>query len=224
MKSLAIFDMDETVIACDSATLWLTYLVEQGLAPAEMLVIEKAMMADYHRGALSMQSYMDYTLTPLAGKAVDMVGEWADDFVARRIPSRIYSDALNQVDWHRHQGHHLLFISATADFIVRRIAARFGVIDVIAIDLQTVHGRYTGATKGVLSFRQGKTERLKEWLQRNESSLIGSYGYSDSLNDVPLLLAVEHASVVNPAADLKQLAFQHQWQQLDWSLKNILPS
>lgn len=222
MKSLAIFDMDETVIACDSATLWLTYLVEHGLAPAEILDIEKAMMADYHRGALSMQSYMDYTLTPLAGKAVDLVDQWADGFVARLIPSRIYPDALKQVDWHRHQGHHLLFISATADFIVRRIAALFGVVDVIAIDLQTQAGRYTGATQGILSFREGKTERLKEWLQQHESSLIGSYGYSDSLNDVPLLHAVENASVVNPAADLKQLALQHQWQLLDWQLNQVI--
>lgn len=222
MKSLALFDMDETVIACDSATLWLNYLVEQGLAPAEMLGIEKSMMADYHRGALSMQSYMDYTLTPLADKAVDMVDQWADDFVARLIPSRIYPAALKQVDWHRRQGHHLLFISATADFIVRRIAALFGVVDVIAIDLQTQAGRYTGATQGILSFREGKTERLKEWLQRHESSLIGSYGYSDSLNDVPLLHAVEHATVVNPAADLKQLALQHQWEQLDWQLNQVI--
>ena len=222
MKTLALFDMDETVIACDSATLWLTYLVEKGFAPAAMLGIEKAMMADYHRGALSMQSYMDYSLTPLAGKAVDMVDQWADDFVSRLIPSLIYPAALKQVDWHRHQGHHLLFISATADFIVRRIAALFGVVDVIAIDLQTQAGSYTGATKGVLSFREGKTERLKEWLQRHESSLIGSYGYSDSLNDVPLLHAVEHASVVNPDSDLKQLALQHQWQQLHWQLNQVI--
>ena len=222
MKSLALFDMDETVIACDSATLWLTYLVEKGLAPAEMLGIEKVMMADYHRGALSMQSYMDYTLTPLADKDVEMVDRWADDFVARLIPSLIYPAALKQVDWHRRQGHKLLFISATADFIVRRIAALFGVFDVIAIDLQTQAGSYTGATKGVLSFREGKTERLKEWLQRHELSLIGSYGYSDSLNDVPLLQAVEHASVVNPASNLKQLAHKHQWQQLDWQLNQVI--
>lgn len=222
MKSLAIFDMDETVIACDSATLWLNYLVAQGLAPAEMLRVEKAMMADYHRGALSMQSYMDYTLTPLSGKAVDMVGHWADDFVAQLIPSRIYPAAIEKVDWHRYQGHQLLFISATADFIVRRIAALFGVVDVIAIDLQTSAGSYTGATQGTLSFREGKTERLNEWLQLHKSSLIGSYGYSDSLNDVPLLHAVEHASVVNPSLNLKQLSLQHQWRQLDWQLNQVI--
>ena len=92
----------------------------------------------------------------------------------------------------------------------------------IAIDLQTQAGRYTGATEGVLSFREGKTERLKEWLRLHESSLIGSFGYSDSLNDVPLLHAVEHARVVNPASNLKQLALQHQWQQLDWQLDKVL--
>ena len=222
MRSLAIMDMDETVIACDSATLWLAYLVERGLAPAAMLATEESMMADYHLGALSMQTYMDYTLTPLAGQPVDLVGQWADDFVARHIPSLIYPAALQQVRWHQDQGHQLLFASATAEFIVRRIAALFGVADVIAINLETQAGLYTGATQGTLSFREGKTERLKAWLQQQKLSLVGSYGYSDSLNDFSLLRAVEHARVVNPASNLKQIALQYQWPQLGWQLTDTI--
>jgi phosphoserine phosphatase len=111
-----------------------------------------------------------------------------------------------------------LIISATADFIVRRVAAMLGVSEVIAIELEQVAGNFTGATKGVLSFREGKVERLQAWLQSNGSSLQGSYGYSDSVNDLPLLHAVQHACVVNPAPALKQVSDQLQWQQYDWQL------
>lgn len=216
--TLAIFDMDDTIIDCDSSSLWLRYLVTQGLAAADMLVTEQEMMQAYHRGDLSMSDYMDFTLKPLSGVAVAEVERWAEDYVSSTIPSRIFPAARRQIDWHRQQGNKLLIISATAEFIVRRIAAMLGVDDVIAIDLEKEAGRYTGATKGVISFREGKVARLHAWLERNGESLLGSYGYSDSVNDLPLLHAVQHASVVNPPPLLRQVSDQHQWRQYDWQL------
>ncbi|MFW0758314.1 HAD family hydrolase [Pseudomonas sp. H11T01] len=218
MTILAIFDMDETIIDCDSSSLWLRYLVQRGVAAADMLVTEQAMMQAYHLGELSMAQYMDFTLQPLSGVAVSEVERWADDFVASMISTRIFPAARRQIEWHRQQGNTLLIISATADFIVRRIAAMLGVSEVIAIELEQVAGNFTGATKGVLSFREGKVERLQAWLQDHGNSLQGSYGYSDSVNDLPLLHAVQHACVVNPAPALKQVSDQHQWRQYDWQL------
>lgn len=217
--SLAIFDMDDTLIDCDSSTLWLRYLVKRGLAAEDMLVTEREMMQAYHRGDLSMSDYMDFTLQPLAGVAVDKVERWADDYVSSTIPALIFPAGRRQMDWHRQQGSRLLIISATAEFIVRRIAAMLGVDDVIAINLEQEAGRYTGATEGVISFREGKVERLDEWLACHGQSLLGSHGYSDSVNDLPLLHAVQHASVVNPSPLLKQVSDEHQWRQFDWRLE-----
>lgn len=218
MTILAIFDMDDTIIDCDSSSLWLRYLVKHGVAGADMLVTEQAMMQAYRRGDLSMAEYMDFTLQPLSGVAVSEVERWADAFVSSMIPARIFPAARRQMEWHRQQGNKLLIISATADFIVRRIAAMLGVGDVIAIELEQAAGNYTGATKGVLSFREGKVERLQAWLQSHGGSLHDSYGYSDSVNDLPLLHAVQHASVVNPSPALKQVSDQHRWRQYDWQL------
>ena len=215
---LAIFDLDETLIDCDSATLWLHHLVDQGHAPATMLDSEKAMMDDYRRGALSMQSYMDFTLTPLAGRTVAEVGQWADAFVNTLVPAHVYPQALQALAQHRHRGDQLLIISATADFIVRRVAAHLGVRHVMAIDLAEVGGRYTGQTEGTLTFREGKVVRLQAWLNAHGQNLEGSYGYSDSLNDVPLLRAVQNANVVNGGAPLCALAAQKQWNSLRWAM------
>jgi HAD superfamily hydrolase (TIGR01490 family) len=217
MMPLAIFDLDETLIDCDSATLWLHHLVAHGHASADMLEAEKSMMADYRRGHLSMQSYMDFTLQPLAGKPIALIDQWADAFVEELFPAHAYPDGLHAVEQHRAQGHQLMIISATADFIVRRIAARFGVWDVMAIELAERDAIYTGQTQGILSFREGKVFRLQAWLKSHDVSLAGSYGYSDSVNDLPLLRAVAHASVVNANSELTELARQNQWQQLHWS-------
>jgi HAD superfamily hydrolase (TIGR01490 family) len=218
MSVLAIFDMDETLIACDSSTLWLAYLVEKGLAPAEMLETEKAMMQSYHRGELSMQIYMDYTLRPLAGMTVLEVDALAEDYVARIVPHMVYSQALALLQWHRQQRHTLLVISATAEFIVRKVAADLGVLDVIAIELEQHNDRYTGATQGDLSFREGKVQRLGAWLKANNHTLWGSFGYSDSVNDLPLLEAVDNPHVVNPSPHFQQLIQPRQWPQLNWQL------
>lgn len=218
MTVLAIFDLDETLVDCDSSSLWLRYLVQRGVAAADMLVTEQAMMQAYHLGELSMAQYMDFTLKPLSGVAVSEVERWADDFVSSIIAPRIYPAGRRQIEWHRQQGNQLLIISATADFIVRRVAAMLGVDEVIAIELEQEGGSFTGATKGILSFREGKVERLQAWLKHHGSNLQGSYGYSDSVNDLPLLHVVQHACVVNPAPALKQVSDQHQWRQYDWQL------
>jgi HAD superfamily hydrolase (TIGR01490 family) len=222
MSVMAIFDMDETLIACDSSTLWLAYMVEKGLAPAEMLETEKAMMQSYHAGELSMQSYMDFTLRPLAGKSVAEVEEIAEDYVTRIVPHLVYSQALTQLQWHRQQKHTILIISATADFIVRKVAAALGVTEVIAIQLEKQNHRYTGATLGVLSFREGKVQRLSEWLLASSRTLIGSYGYSDSVNDLPLLEAVAKPHLVNPSVSFKRLIQSRQWPQLSWHLPAVV--
>ena len=222
--ALAIFDLDETLIDCDSATLWLHHLVAMGQAPASMLEAEKRMMDDYRRGELSMQSYMDFTLTPLAGKSVAEVGEWADAFVTSLVPVHVYPQALQALAQHRNRGDQLLIISATADFIVRRVAAHLGVRHVMAIDLAEEGGRYTGKTQGTLTFREGKVIRLQAWLTAHGQNLEGSYGYSDSLNDVPLLRAVQNASVVNGGAPLCALAQEKQWKSLHWAMTDQIDS
>jgi len=218
MTVLAVFDMDETLISCDSSTLWLAYLVEKGLAPAAMLETEKAMMQAYHRGELSMQIYMDYTLAPLAGTSVAEIDDLANDYVSRIVPHMVFPQALAQLQWHREQQHTVLIISATADFIVRKVAALLGVVDVIAIELEQCQGLYTGSTQGVLSFREGKVQRLSAWLEAHNQALSGSYGYSDSVNDLPLLEAVDKPHVVNPSLRFEECIQTRPWPRLSWQL------
>jgi HAD superfamily hydrolase (TIGR01490 family) len=219
MSVLAVFDMDETLIACDSSTLWLAYLVEKGLAPVAMLETEKAMMQAYHLGELSMQTYMDYTLAPLAGKSVAEIDDLANDYVSRIVSHMVYPQALAHLQWHREQQHTVLIISATADFIVRKVAALLGVADVIAIELEQRHSLYTGSTQGVLSFREGKVQRLSSWLHAHNQGLSGSYGYSDSVNDLPLLEAVDKPHVVNPSLRFEECIQSRPWPRLSWQLR-----
>jgi len=221
--ALAIFDMDDTLVDGDSSNLWLRYQVAHGLAPADMLPYEAELLRAYYAGELAMEDYMDYTLTPLRGLTHAEVKHWVDRFIEAVIVPRIFPQAWRQLELHRQRGDRLLVISATGEHLVGPIAQRLGVEDAIGIQLEMEEGAYSGQTCSVLSYREGKVSRLHDWLELHGETLDGSYGYSDSLNDIPLLQAVEHPYVVNPDATLRKEAIRKQWVELTWQRELVEP-
>ncbi|NHQ88416.1 HAD family hydrolase [Iodobacter sp. HSC-16F04] len=214
--ALAIFDLDDTLINGDSASLFLQFLVNKGLADASMLAKEAELMRAYHQGLLQMEDYMSFTLQALKGRPVEGVGQWVVVFIEQMIAPVVFAEARQVIEKHRARGDRVLIISATGDHIVGPVARFLGVADYLAIGLESEAGVYTGQTKGVLTYQQGKVLRLHDWLQKEGEALAGSTGYSDSINDVPLLLAVEHACVVNPDSVLCDQAAQKGWKILHW--------
>lgn len=217
--ALAIFDLDDTLIDGDSATLWLHWLVREGYAAPALLEEEARMMEAYRRGELRMEDYMAATLQPLAGRSVAEVGQWVERFIEQDIVPRFYEEARRCLQAYHSQGWTVLIVSATGEHLVAPIARRFGVAHSLAIRLAVQEGCYSGQTHDVLTYREGKVVRLQEWLATNNHSLAGSHGYSDSINDVPLLSAVTQAFAVNPAPLLQVHAQQMEWPCLHWCTK-----
>jgi HAD superfamily hydrolase (TIGR01490 family) len=185
--ALAIFDLDETLIADDCSTLWSQEMVKLGWADAgSYLPREQELMRQYASGELSMQDYMDYTLTPLVGRTAEEVAHVVEPFVEDVIEPIIYSEAMRCVAKHRGNGDRILVISASAHFLVSAIAARLNIEEVLAIDIEEQHGHYSGHTQGELTYREGKVNRLNQWLEEQGETLAGAYFYSDSRNDLPL--------------------------------------
>ena len=213
---LAIFDLDDTLIDGDSSSLFLRYQVEHQLAGADMLAREAAMMADYRAGRLAMDDYMAFTLQPLGQCTTEQVAHWADDYLRTWILPRVFPQAHAALARYRAEGWRIVVVSATGEHLVRPIAAALGVDDVLAIQLETHAGRYTGRTTGTLTYQHGKVLRLQAWLSSLHETLDGSHGYSDSINDVPLLEAVSQAHVINPEARLLAVAGERRWQTLAW--------
>ena len=91
------------------------------------------------------------------------------------------------------------------------IAERLGVPDLLGCAVEVVDGRITGEPTGTLTYKEGKVARLQEWMSEESESLEGSWFYSDSHNDLPLLEAVDHAVAVDPDPILKATASQRRW-------------
>ncbi|MDX9839481.1 MAG: HAD family hydrolase [Azoarcus sp.] len=215
--ALAIFDLDETLIGGDCASLWNAWMVGLGWAGGDdFLARDRQLMALYGEGKLSMKQYMAFSLLPLAGRRTEDVARVVESFVDEVIEPIVYRDASLCVAAHRKAGDRVLVISASAHFLVSTIASRLQVDDVLAIDLEQHNGCYSGRTQGVLTFREGKVTRLQHWLEDQGESLQGASFYSDSRNDLPLLQRVDHPHAVNPDPVLHSHARQAGWPVLSW--------
>ena len=215
--ALAIFDLDETLIHGDCATLWSEQMGRLGwVDPESFMQRNDELMHAYSQGQLKMEDYMAFSLEPLVGRTPEevehLVGPWVEDF----IEPIIFSDATKTIAAHRKAGDRILVISASGVHLVKPIAERLGIDEVLGIELDVAHGFYTGKTVGTLTYREGKIIRLLEWMDEQEENLEGASFYSDSRNDLPLLLKVDHPHVVNPDPVLLEHAEKAGWPIHHW--------
>ncbi|MFV3406750.1 HAD family hydrolase [Pseudomonas sp. NY15463] len=216
--ALAIFDLDETLIHGDCASLWSEQMARLGWVDGErFLQRDHALMEAYGKGHLQMEDYMAFSLEPIAGRTLEEVAHLVEPWVEDVIEPIIFGDACHCIAEHRKRGDRILIISASGTHLVGPIAARLGVDEYLAIELEALNGVYTGKTRGVLTYREGKITRLLEWLDQEQENLEGASFYSDSRNDLPLLLKVDHPFAVNPDAVLREHAQTHGWPVLSWS-------
>jgi HAD superfamily hydrolase (TIGR01490 family) len=216
--ALAIFDLDETLIGGDCASLWSEQMARLGWVDKESFMRKNdELMAAYSAGELAMEDYMAFSLEPMAGRTPEEVDHLVEPWVEDFIEPIIFSEACTAIANHRAAGDRILVISASGTHLVKAIAARIGIDEVLGIDLEVKHGVYSGATVGVLTYREGKVTRLMEWLESEGETLDGASFYSDSRNDLALLLKVEHPHVVNPDAVLLAHAEKAGWPVHTWT-------
>ncbi len=217
--SLAIFDLDNTLLAGDSDYLWGRFLVEQNLVDGEFYARENLrFLHEYEAGTLDIHEFLTFSLGPLAEIAPERLAGLHEQFMAEKIQPIILPRALALLDKHREAGDTLLIITATNSFVTRPIANDLGIEHLVATEPERIDGRYTGRVAGTPSFREGKVTRLTEWLQKQGENLAGSGFYSDSHNDLPLLEMVQHPVAVDPDDILRDHAKARDWPII--SLRN----
>lgn len=211
--SLAIFDLDNTLLAIDSDHAWGTFLLEQGAVdPVAYHEANERFMADYNAGTLDIDAFLGVALKPLAENTPEQLAAWHQQFMASKVEPHILPKAEELVARHRTCGDTLLIITATNRFITGPIAERLGIDHLIAVEPEMVDGRYTGQVMGVPSYQEGKVTRLMAWLEDQEITLDGAWFYSDSHNDLPLLEKVDHPVAVDPDDTLRQIAEERHWR------------
>ena len=214
--TLAIFDLDHTLINGDSDHLWGEYMVENSIVDKQAYQQRNdAFYQDYQRGTLDNDQYLAFALEPLTHHSIEELHAWRADYVEKWIKPLIAPGTARLLDEHRGRNHQLMIISATNLFVCEPIADMLGVTTVLATEPEIINNRYTGRFLGTPTYQQGKVTALNEWLTANNYDLAGAYFYSDSLNDLALLERVDNPVTVNPDDDLKIIAEARAWRIID---------
>ncbi|MCH9639528.1 MAG: HAD-IB family hydrolase [Betaproteobacteria bacterium] len=213
--NLALFDLDNTLIAGDSDFEWAQYLIEQKALDRELHEARNLEFYEqYKAGTLDIHEFLDFQLKPLARHPRSQLDIWRSQFMCKKIMPLIAPGAKELIEKHMLNGDLCIIITATNSFVTAPIAHALGISNLIATEPEQVNGEFTGQVKGTPCFREGKIERLEHWLDANNLtwlSFLQSWFYSDSLNDLPLLSKVTHPVAVDPDATLKAHAEENDW-------------
>ena len=210
--SLAIFDLDNTLIADDSDYLWGQFLVDKGIVDKNRYEQANARFyEDYKKGTLDIAEFLLFSLEPLAENDTVSLYRWREEFVETIIRPLLLQKAQELVEKHRRQGDTLMVITATNRFVTEPIVKLYGIDILLATTPEFVNGRYTGNFTGTPCFQQGKVVHLEVWLEDNSQTLENSWFYSDSHNDLPLLTKVTYPVAVDPDDKLRLYAEKSKW-------------
>ncbi|MEO5339727.1 MAG: HAD-IB family hydrolase [Magnetococcus sp. MYC-9] len=213
--ALALFDLDNTLLAGDSDHLWGEFLVQQKLVDGTAYKAKNnQFFQDYQQGTLDIQAYLAFQLAFLAQCEQTVLYRWRDRFMAERVLPIVAPHARDLLHRHRQRGDTLVIITATNRFVTEPIAQALGVPHLLATEVEEHEARFTGRSTGIPCFREGKVHRLQAWMQEHQQSLADSWFYSDSHNDLPLLTQVTHPVAVDPDATLRQIAAEKGWEIL----------
>jgi HAD superfamily hydrolase (TIGR01490 family) len=213
--NLALFDLDNTLLAGDSDYEWGQFLVDRGVVVREAYEAQNAAFYEqYKAGTLDIHEFLGFALRPLANHGADELERWHAQFMAERIRPMIGAPARALVDRHLAAGDLCAIVTATNSFVTSPIAREFGIAHLVATEPERIAGRYTGRVAGTPCFREGKIERVGGWLgglgRRLEDFPVSSF-YSDSLNDLPLLERVTRPVAVDPDESLGTAARARGW-------------
>jgi HAD superfamily hydrolase (TIGR01490 family) len=212
---LALFDLDNTLLAGDSDYEWAQFLIDQGVL--ERGPYEAANDRFYHQykdGTLDIHEFLDFQLEPLARHSREQLERWHEQFMETRIRPMILDKARELVDRHRGRNDLCAIITATNSFITAPIAREFGVPHLIATEPEMRDGRYTGKCSGEPCFQRGKLLRMEQWFAQCGlawDSFPQSWFFSDSRNDLPLLEKVTNPVAVDPDPVLQSRARERGW-------------
>ncbi len=210
--TLAIFDLDNTLLNGDSDYLWGQFLAQQGHVDADFYEKEnQRFYNEYVAGSLDIYEFLEFSLAPLSQMSMSQLKQLHNQFMNECIRPIITNKSRSLIQHHADLNHTLLIITATNLFITAPIAEELGIQNILATEPEIINDQYTGKVSGIPCFREGKVDRLKVWLNKTGDNLADSYFYSDSHNDLPLLEMVKKPVAVDPDETLQNHAELKGW-------------
>ena len=219
MQQAAFFDLDKTVIAKSSTLAFGKPLYKAGLVGRRTLMrvgLGQLFYMLFGADEDTLERVRDQLLRLTEGWHRAEIEELVEETLEKVADPLVYAEALFLIDEHVRQGRTVFIVSASPQEIVRPIAKHIGVTEVIATKVRTDHdGRFIRELE-FYAMGQGKAEEIQRIANSTGLDLEGSYAYSDSMTDLPMMELVGHPVAVNPDKELRKVAEERGWGILEF--------
>ena len=215
MSKLTIFDLDNTLLAGDSDRAWGQYLVETKTLESDYLDESERFYNNYYDGSLDIDSFLQFCLQPLINNKMEDLLQIREDFINKKIKPIMLDKGRDAVEKRKALGP-VIIATATNSFVTRPIADLYNIDQLIATEFEIKDNKFTGQVLGIPCFREGKVNKVQEWASKKGYSLSDATFYSDSFNDLPLLLKVSNAIVVDGDKKLIEEAQKYGWESISF--------
>jgi putative phosphoserine phosphatase/1-acylglycerol-3-phosphate O-acyltransferase len=223
----AVFvDLDRTLLGSASGPVLQEAMVAEGVLPGGRHVPGEGLLYRFYnrfgesvpsiglaRAAAPYMQGRQREATRRAGKRaveplVDLVQPWA----------------LEALQAHRAAGLPIVLATTSPFDLVSPLAEALGFDDVIATRYAESGGRYTGRLEGGFVWGLGKRTAVGRWAADHGIDLRASHAYTDSVFDLPLLMAVGHPHPLNADPRLTAVALARRWPLEYWDRPPGIPS
>jgi HAD superfamily hydrolase (TIGR01490 family) len=213
---IAFFDMDLTVLGCNTASLWIRRQVRQGHLSAFGALKMAVSIVLYQLGFVNMESAIRGALRKLEGADEVLIHERTRAFFEEEIARQVRPGALSALQTHRSQSHLLVMLTSSSNLLSRLVADRLGFDQVLCNELEVVDGVFTGELAGPLCYGEGKLALASALAQTKQIALSDCFFYTDSFSDVSVMEVVGHPVAVHPDPRLQRRAKKRGWPIVDW--------
>jgi HAD superfamily hydrolase (TIGR01490 family) len=210
----ALFDIDGTLLARNTAPLYMNHLRRTGQARRRDLARTLYYLFWYKLGLLDVRSALEVSMAFVRGKdeaamVADCVGWYRD-----AVRPYVFPAMAAQVAAHRRAGHVLAILTSATRYLAEPLGADLGIEHHLVTQLVVRDGRFTGEVVQPVCYGRGKVYWAERFAAEHEVDLTASFFYTDSITDLPLLDRVGHPRVVHPDPRLRRLAQRRGWQVL----------
>ncbi len=217
---VALFDLDRTLIDCNSGHLWLRHEWNDGRVSVRDAAWAVGVLGLYGLGIGDLESAFSAAVSTLAGQPESMIAERTRLWFAGQVRHRLRPGALSALEAHRKAGHRLVVATTSSLYAAQEAAGAFGLDDVVCSRFEVVDGHFTGKLKSS-AYGANKLRRAEEWVAANGVALSECAFYTDSVTDLALLEQVGAPVVVNPDRKLRQIAQERRWPVVDWGMSVV---
>jgi HAD superfamily hydrolase (TIGR01490 family) len=216
MKPCAFFDMDRTLIRCNSGTRWILFLRRRKEISRMAMLRALGWVAQYKLSVLDIEAVTTKVIADMSGQPEHELIAKTRAFFASEVAHEVTERGREAVAWHRERGHEVALLTSSTRYVPEQLAQALDIEHILCTQLGVSEGLFDGQYRRPACYGVGKVHWAEAFAEEHHIDLSQSYFYTDSYSDLPMLERVGEKRVVNPDLRLSRHARRVGWEVQSW--------